>query len=106
MLRRNATGAVLRLSGSSGPALGPILGAAYTEGVEHLEPGDIVVLYTDGLAERRGRDFDTGLTEVERIVAGWGPDSSLSRGPASLYRAMAPRPRVDHVCPIVVRVPR
>lgn len=33
-----------------------------------LEPGDTLVLYTDGLVERRGRDLEHGLTELTRTL--------------------------------------
>lgn len=106
LLRRNATGEVFQLSDSTGPALGPILAAAYAERTEHLQPGDIVVLYTDGLVERRGRDIDTGISEAERILAGWGPETSLAGASASLHNTLAPRPRADDVCSVAVRVTR
>ncbi len=106
LLRRNTTGAVSRLSGSSGPALGPIPAAAYREGAVYLEPGDIVLLYTDGLVRQQSRDIDVGITQVERIVAGWDRDTPLMHDSTALYATVAPRPRVDDVCSIAVRVTR
>lgn len=100
LLRLEATGAVVALTGAAGPALGPIPGAAYTEGAEQLQPGDVVLLYTDGLVERHDRDIDAGIAAAERIVAGWGPGVSLAGGSVALHEAVAPRPRVGDVCSV------
>lgn len=35
----------------------------------HLEPGEGLLLYTDGLTERRGRDLDVGLEQLCRLSA-------------------------------------
>lgn len=104
LLRRNVSGEVRRLSEPFGPALGTILGADYTESSEHLEPGDIVVLYTDGLVKRPGSNIEAGIAEAERIIAGWTPATSLTLESVSLHDIVAPRPRVDDVCSISVRV--
>jgi hypothetical protein len=108
LLRRKDTGEVSLLPGASGPALGPMSGADYHEGSVRLEPGDIVLFYTDGLVERRGwgiqGGIDAGIAEAERLLADWDPDTPLSRASESLYQALAPRPRVDDVCTVVVRV--
>lgn len=104
LLRRNATGEVVQLATAAGPALGPIPGAAYIEAAEHLEPGDVVLLYTDGLVERQGRDIDAGIAEAERLVADWVPGTVLSHGSTVLHETLAPRPRADDVCSIAVRV--
>jgi len=104
LLRRKASGEVVRLSGASGPALGPIAGAVYSEDSVRLEAGDIVLLYTDGLVERRDRDIDAGIAQAERLVADWDPAIPLSHAAGSLHQTLAPRPRVDDVCTVAVRV--
>jgi len=104
LLRRSRTGEVTRLSGASGPALGPIPGAAYTQGSVRLEVNDIVLLYTDGLVEGRGRSIDAGITEAELRLAGWSADASLSAASEALHQTLAPRPRIDDVCTVAVRV--
>jgi anti-anti-sigma factor len=67
------------------PAGGPMLGAhhrpPYRDGTLTLTPGASVVLYTDGLVERRGAPIDTGLARLRKVVGeahGLGPDA-LSR---------------------------
>ncbi|MER5252680.1 PP2C family protein-serine/threonine phosphatase [Streptomyces sp. NPDC002855] len=44
--------------GGPGPPLGVLPGTDYTAAAVSLEIGDIVLLYTDGLTERRDRDPD------------------------------------------------
>ena len=54
-------------------ALAPPLGAGVSprpQATTQLEPGDRLVLYTDGLIERRGRSLDAGLERLEQGAAG------------------------------------
>ncbi len=39
---------------AGGTVLGPVPGATYERGFERLEPGDVLLLYTDGVVETRG----------------------------------------------------
>ena len=48
--------------------------AHYRTGVAELEPGDLLLLYTDGLVESRQRPITEG---VERLVTSVQPDSDL-----------------------------
>jgi anti-sigma regulatory factor (Ser/Thr protein kinase) len=56
------------LEGEGGLPLGVDSGVAYTEHTELIEPGSILVLYTDGLVERRGRSIDDGLDALARAA--------------------------------------
>jgi two-component system, chemotaxis family, sensor kinase Cph1 len=49
-----------------GPALGLLAASTHAEQTWTLGPGDVLVLYSDGLIERRGEPLDTGL---ERLAA-------------------------------------
>ena len=60
-----AGSAELLEAGRSVP-LGVDAGTRYPEAVERLEPGSTVLLYTDGLVERRGSSLNEGL---ERLVS-------------------------------------
>jgi serine phosphatase RsbU (regulator of sigma subunit)/anti-sigma regulatory factor (Ser/Thr protein kinase) len=57
------------LLGGSGTVLGVRGRPPFTEERVVLEPGSSVVLYTDGLVERRGEDVDAGLDRLRRAVA-------------------------------------
>ena len=51
----------------------PLLGVGdsevdYPEGTVDLASGDLVVMYTDGLVERRGESIDDGLDRLLRAV--------------------------------------
>ena len=102
-LLRRPGGRVTRLAAGHGPVLGPLEDATYSQGELTIEPGDILVMYTDGLVERRGQDLETGISAAQDIVAGWQADTSLPRGCRSLAEVLAPRPRGDDVCVVAVR---
>jgi anti-sigma regulatory factor (Ser/Thr protein kinase)/GAF domain-containing protein len=59
-------GRVELLEGGRGLPLGTGLGAKYRQSVVALPAGSIVLLYTDGLVERRGSSIDDG---IEALVA-------------------------------------
>jgi serine phosphatase RsbU (regulator of sigma subunit)/integral membrane sensor domain MASE1 len=104
LLRRSRDGEVVRLADADGPVLGPIRDATYSDGHVRLEPGDILVMYTDGLVERRGRDIETGISQAQRLLSGWGSDTALAEGCRQLTETLALPPRQDDVCVIAVRV--
>ena len=104
LLRRSRDGKVVRLLDADGPVMGPIREATYTEGQVRLEPGDILVMYTDGLVERRGRDIETGISQAQRLLAGWRSEIALAEGCRQLTETLASPPRQDDVCVIAVRL--
>lgn len=61
-----------RTSAASGPLLGILPEAGYAAEQGRLERGDALLLYTDGLVEKPGRDLSLGidrlLGEAERLV--------------------------------------
>ena len=50
--------------------LGVEPGRARSDRVAALDPGGTMLLYTDGLVERRDRDIDAGTAELVRVVGG------------------------------------
>ncbi len=48
--------------------VGAVPSATYTETVTELRPGDLLVLYTDGLVERRHSSLDEGMALLMRSV--------------------------------------
>ncbi|MFD0851380.1 SpoIIE family protein phosphatase, partial [Actinomadura adrarensis] len=48
-------------------ACGQLMGAfeaEYELTTTRLEPGDVLLLYTDGIIERRGKDLESGLRQL------------------------------------------
>lgn len=103
LLRRADTGEVIILSDTHGPVLGPLAETSFTGASVQISPGDILVMYTDGLVERRGTDIGAGIDRARSIISGWGPQTSLQEHCNALQETMAPRPRNDDVCIIAVR---
>jgi serine phosphatase RsbU (regulator of sigma subunit) len=52
----------------SGPMLGVVEEARYTAAITDFGAGDVLLLYTDGLVEHRGKSLDTGLDAVIATV--------------------------------------
>jgi hypothetical protein len=103
LLRQSTTGTVVRLAGAHGPVLGPVEDASYSEGHVAIGEGDILVMYTDGLIERRGQDIESGMVRVQQLVTQWSGDESLLPACRQLTQTMAPPPRDDDVCVVAVR---
>ena len=83
--------------------LGVDAAASRVDNLHVLEPGCIVVLYTDGLVERRGRDLSSGLSWLTSIL-----EASGERDPerlADLLLATMPAGAEDDVAILVVRTP-
>ncbi len=92
-----------------GPVLGPIVGAGYQLGFERLEPGAMLVLYTDGVLERgseEGREFGAG--RLESWMREWNHGSS-DRAVANLVQQLQRHsegaPFQDDVTVVVIQVP-
>jgi GAF domain-containing protein/anti-sigma regulatory factor (Ser/Thr protein kinase) len=77
-----ADGETVLLEDGRGPPLGAVADALYSEATARLGPGDTLLLYTDGIVERRDMWIDEGLvllTAQARAAAGWEPDRILDR---------------------------
>jgi hypothetical protein len=101
VLRRAAGGAGL-LVGGRGAALG-ISGDPRPEAVERLSDGDLLVVCTDGLIERRQESLRVGLDRLVAEVAAQpagAPTASVADG---LLRSLTPRGGQDDVALVVYR---
>jgi sigma-B regulation protein RsbU (phosphoserine phosphatase) len=64
----SAAGVVRRLE-EGGAVLGPVMDASYERGFVRMMPGDIIVLYTDGMIEATPADNESGPEfGVERLI--------------------------------------
>jgi serine phosphatase RsbU (regulator of sigma subunit) len=86
------------------PPRGILLGAAQEayEGVRlDLCPGDLLLLYSDGLIERRDRALDEGLATLCAAVSGAGdPERAI----AAALRALETTDSEDDTCVVAMRV--
>lgn len=101
LLRRAASGEVIRLAEVNGPVLGLMEDAAYPEGSVRVGDGDVLVLYTDGLVEHQDQNVQAGIEHLERVIEAWPPAALLDC--ESLAENIAPSPHTDDVCLMVVR---
>jgi serine phosphatase RsbU (regulator of sigma subunit) len=72
------------------------------QGDAHVPPGSLLVLYTDGLIERRGRSLDAGFAELAESLRSGGvePEAACERILADLLEADPP---LDDVALLVMR---
>src|SRR5690606_14951246 len=54
---------------AGGPVLGPLPGVPYERGFVQMEPGDLLVLFTDGIVETHRDDEEFGVERLLRLVA-------------------------------------
>ncbi|BEL02769.1 hypothetical protein Q0Z83_009600 [Actinoplanes sichuanensis] len=100
LLSRN--GRTAPLPRPAGPMLGVVDGARYADSVVTLTPGDVLLLYTDGLVEQRHRGPDVGLDSVIAAVddaVRTAPERPLTEMLARLRRANPD----DDTCILAVR---
>jgi len=76
----------------------------YRAQTAELPAGATVILYTDGLLERRGETLDDGLRRLEDVVAAL-PAHDLERFVSDLLSAMAHDHHDDDIAVIVARAP-
>ena len=70
MLLDRESGTVRQVS-AVGPPLGVVHGATWATTERELNHDELVVLYTDGLIERRGEDIDEGLARLRTALTDW-----------------------------------
>jgi serine phosphatase RsbU (regulator of sigma subunit) len=72
-----------------------------------LPPGAVVLLYTDGLVERRGQDLDDGIDELRKVLAELAAgEPALPDLLDGLLTTMLPDHAEDDVALVAVRVTR
>ncbi len=90
LTRGGSTGPLPQLSDPPGLLLGVRPDAVYRNATIHLDLGDVLLFYTDGLVEHRRRSLEEGLASVIRTVddaIGSRPHQPLTALLARLHRA-------------------
>jgi serine phosphatase RsbU (regulator of sigma subunit) len=105
LIRRAGTGTVERLSGVSDPPLVPFDDVTYAQFAISLEPGDVMLLYTDGLMERRGENPEEGIKRITKELRAWQPAVPLEAFCQELVTVLAVDPQPDDICVLAVRRP-
>ena len=80
---------------------GPVAAADFHDGVIHVDSGDVLVMYTDGLVERPDASLATGISNVEQLLGHW-PGGAVMDCRAAVD-TLAPAPRSDDICVLAVR---
>ena len=74
------SGRIERVDSSGGPVLGILASPVFASYAGVIEPGDTVMLYTDGLVESTGADVELGIDrlmgEAERFIATGSGDAA------------------------------
>ncbi|MCA0146954.1 SpoIIE family protein phosphatase [Blastococcus sp. LR1] len=86
----HADGTVRQLEGGSAVPLAVVEGGKRPEGELHMPPGSTLLLYTDGLIERRDEALDEGITRAAEALA-----EGRDLGPAQLGALLTERLLAD-----------
>ena len=96
-------GRIEPLEGGRGLPLGAGADTRYTQEVLELPIGTVLVLYTDGLVERRGHTIDEGLEELRLAILD-GPREPQKLVEHLLERVVGDAERGDDIALLAVRV--
>ncbi len=103
LIRRAADGSVERPDQPGEAPLGAFTGVSYTQRQASLAAGDLMLLYTDGLVERRGRDVDDGISTVTARLRAWRAGIALDTLCQQLVRSLTTNPQLDDICVLAAR---
>ncbi|MEU9254905.1 PP2C family protein-serine/threonine phosphatase [Streptomyces sp. NPDC048270] len=90
-------------TGHRGPLFGMLPGYEYATATLALRPGDLLLLYTDGMVERRGEDITAGIEALRaELVAcdGLTAQAALDR----IMAAYTPQTHEDDTCLLAIRL--
>ena len=100
VLRRDGSTELLEAGRSPLLGVGPDK-VARSEAQTHLDPGDTLVLYTDGLVERPDSSIDAGVAALLDLVRDIGPHPERL---APTLLASVPEPRRDDAAVLAIRL--
>jgi len=96
-------GSTTYLGGALGPPIGVTPDPSYTEATFELSPGSTLLLFTDGLVERRGTSIADGLGRLSELAA-TGPPASAEDLEALCDRLLSALIDTGHVADDVALV--
>ena len=82
----------------------PAARARYADAHAEVEPDDVLVLYTDGLIERRDRDLDEGFAALARAAGNLRGEPAVTVCATLMDRLLPDQEHEDDVCLLVLRV--
>lgn len=97
-------GVAHRLTPPAGVLLGATLDLRYELDRLSLRPGDLLLLFTDGLVERRGRDIDEGLALTVAAAETLTWDACLEEKLDTLVESVGGANPEDDICLLAVGV--
>ncbi|MGW0120341.1 PP2C family protein-serine/threonine phosphatase [Streptomyces sp. NPDC003327] len=91
------------VTGHRGPLLGALPGYAYETSATPLRRGDLLLLYTDGMVERRGEDVTKG---IERLADALTRAPDVTPGPLIEFLLADPEQtgHEDDACMLAIRI--
>lgn len=99
---RTPDGVVHTLDGAGSLPLATGFSATRVTASVEIPPGSLVVLYTDGLVERRESSIDIGLDALARAVAGVDPSDPAAACDAIVHTMLSGREQQDDVALLCV----
>ncbi len=108
LIRRAKTGTVEILPPAEGPPLclpGDQDSPHYIQGQTGFDVGDIMLMYTDGLIERRDEDLEEGIARVAQRLRTWQPSARLGSLCDELITSLGAEPQLDDMCVLAVSRP-
>jgi sigma-B regulation protein RsbU (phosphoserine phosphatase) len=100
-----ASGEIVRLEGG-GPVLGILPAMTFSEHRERLEPGDMVVLYSDGVTEAcnpQGEEFEDSLLRLAPELRGRSAADAVRTVHEAVRDWIAGQPPADDVTVVILR---
>ena len=104
-LLRHADGTVERLNAALTPPIGVAADRSGVECTVEVPPGAALVLYTDGLVERRQSDLDEGIAALTEVLAGTGRTDSAVAIKDAILAELVTDDHTDDTCVLVITRP-
>ena len=101
-LLRTPRGDVVDVQGRGSPPVGLVRDPEYVENELELEAGSLVLLFTDGLVERRSEGIDPGLADLREALAAAPVDAEGCVD--SVLEALGPPTESDDIAVVAIRL--